>query len=261
MLLAPVQGCSSSHPEDLFGKDFLRPGEMQRLSANTLQRPILSTLRGIDEPNEDFAAARAIIAEDLKVDSADYVIGKNDLLSISLQDVNPGVETVKTARVSESGNISLPLVGQIPAAGYTEAQLEKVIGKKYQDQGIVRDAQVSVVVIEARNRTFQIRGAVARPGQYAIIQSDFRVLDALVLAGDVQIPNIDYLYVIRPPAKNPPATTQPAGPTTEPAVRPAVPGAPGLLEPKPRSGPATRGATTREPTDTDTRAPAGPLET
>jgi protein involved in polysaccharide export with SLBB domain len=246
----------------MFGADFLRPGEMQRLSANTLHLPILSSLSGLDEPSEDFAAARPIMAEDLKVDSADYIIGKNDLLSISLQDVNPGVETVKTARVSESGNISLPLVGQVPAAGYTEAQLEKVIGQKYRDQGIVKDAQVSVVVIEARQRTFQIRGAVARPGQYAIVQSDFRVLDAIVLAGDVQIPNIDYLYVIRPPAKNPPASTQPS-PTTEPAPRPAVPGAPGLLDPKPRNDrPATRGAgAPAGRTDAGSRAPAtGTLE-
>ncbi len=231
VLIAAVgfAGCSDDrHGSDMWGNGFLNPGEMMRLGRQSLQLPILSSLgSGYDEPNEEFPQARNVEAADLRVDSSDYVIGKNDLLQISLTDVTPGVETVKTARVSESGNVSLPLIGQIPAAGLTEAQLERAIQQKYQDQGIVKNAQVSVTVVEARQRTFQIRGAVMRPGQYAIVQTDFRVLDALVLAGDVQVPNIEYLYVIRPAKPATPATTQPS--TTQPEKPKAIPG---LLEPK-----------------------------
>lgn len=248
-----LTGCESAGPEDAFGKSFLNPGEMMRLSRNQLQLPILSSLSGLDEPNEEFALARNVIAEDLKVDSSDYVIGRNDLLSISLTDVTPGVETVKTTRVSESGNISLPLIGQIPAAGLTEHQLNEAIAQKYRDAGIVKDAQVSVTVIEARQRTFQVRGAVARPGQYAIVQSDFRVLDALVLAGDTTVPNIEYLYVIRPnPASKQQPTSQPATPPAP--VKPAPTGK-GLLEPKPK---VDKGLTPAEKTDANPGKPAAP---
>jgi protein involved in polysaccharide export with SLBB domain len=251
-----LNGCESAGPEDAFGKGFLHPGEMQRLSRNQLQLPILSSLSGLDEPNEEFALARNVIAEDLKVDSADYVIGRNDLLSVSLTDVTPGVETVKTTRVSESGNISLPLIGQIPAAGLTEHQLNEAIAQKYRDAGIVKDAQVSVTVIEARQRTFQVRGAVARPGQYAIVQSDFRVLDALVLAGDTTVPNIEYLYVVRPNPAN--AANKP--PTSQPATSPATPVKPapsgkGLLEPKPK---VEKGLTPAEKTEAAPAKPAAP---
>jgi polysaccharide export outer membrane protein len=250
-----VGGCKNSDigPEDAFGKSFFNPAEMApRLGRQTLQLPILSSLSGLDEPNEEFAAARNVSAADLQADTTDYIIGKNDLLSISLTDVTPGVETVKTARVSESGNISLPLIGQVQAAGLTEANLEKAIAQKYKDAGIVKEAQVSVSVLEARQRTFQIRGAVARPGQYAIVQSDFRVMDAIILAGDVTVPSIEYLYVIRPNRQNAaatttqPSTTQPAGENPNPQPRPA---APGLLEPKPANpnpqgaAPADRGTT------------------
>jgi len=41
--------------------------------------------------------------------------------------------TVKQARVSESGNISLPLVGQVRAEGLTEAQLETEIQRAYRE--------------------------------------------------------------------------------------------------------------------------------
>ena len=40
-------------------------------------------------------------------------------------------------------------------------------------------------------------GAVQRPSLYAITQSDFRMLDALVTAGDVTQQGVDYVYVIR----------------------------------------------------------------
>jgi polysaccharide export outer membrane protein len=254
-----LSGCNSKDqygPEDALGKSFLNPGEMMRLGHGTLQLPILDKLSGLDEPSEEFNTARPVAAADLKVDSQDYVIGKNDLLSVSLTDVTPGVETVKTARVSESGNISLPLIGQVPAAGFTEAQLERAIAQKYKDAGIVKEANVSVTVVEARQRTFQIRGAVARPGQYAIVQTDFRLLDALVLAGDVTVPQIDYAYVIRPPAK-------PAGPATQPSSQPApAPAAPpvnpGVLEPQPK---VEKGLTPAEKTETATPPAAPKTET
>ena len=196
---------------------------MGRFEHAPLLKEILANLSsGYDEPNEEFPLATNITAADLKVDASDYVIGRNDLLQISLTDVTPGVETVKNARVSESGNISLPLIGPVQANGLTEAQLEKVIQQKYQDAGIVKNAKVSVTVIEARQRTFSIRGAVSRPGQYAIVQSDFRVLDALVLAGDMQVPQIEYPYVIRP-------AKQPAD------LAAGHPPAPGPVHPRPES--------------------------
>jgi polysaccharide export outer membrane protein len=162
---------------------------------------------------------------DLVASDADYVIGKNDLISVTINDlVAPNVETTKTTRVSESGNISLPLIGQIKAAGLTEAELEAAVADAYAKAKIIDKAQVSVTVNEARGRAFSILGAVGAPGQYAIVNSDFRVLDALVLARDTaQGGGVDYMYIIRkvdntggaaPVAPRPTApsgTTKPAG--------------------------------------------------
>lgn len=233
---------------DALGAGLLNPGEMMRLNLRQpLQKPILDTLSsGFDEPNEEFPNARNVIAEDLETNSRDYVIGRNDLLQITMTEVTPGVETAKTTRVSESGNITLPLIGQVQAAGLTEAQLENAIRDAYQRSGLVRNAQIAVTTVEARQRTFQIRGAVQQPGQYAIAQSDFRLMDAIVLARDVTVPDIQYAYVIRPPADRAAAATQPA--STQPAgMTPATPGTPAtppagggnLLEPHPATPPAT----------------------
>jgi protein involved in polysaccharide export with SLBB domain len=198
-------------------KGFFDPGEMMRTTKEPLTVPVLPSLaEGLDESEPEFAAAEDVKQADLKASSTDYVIGRNDLLSISLSDPGAaGIEQVKTTRVSESGNVTLPLIGSIKAAGMTEAEFEKYAAQIYRDKNLIQNAQVSVIVLEARQRTFSILGAVARPGQFQIIQSDFRLLDALTLAGDVQIQGIEHAYIIRKTGEGD-ATTRPSD-TTKPA--------------------------------------------
>jgi protein involved in polysaccharide export with SLBB domain len=109
---------------------FIDPTEMMRYKGKErLLVPVLPSLaEGLDETEAEFANAEDVKQDDLKASNLDYVIGRNDLLSISITEVaGPGVESVKTTRVSESGNISLPLIGTIKAAGHTEAELERAI--------------------------------------------------------------------------------------------------------------------------------------
>ena len=212
-------------------KSFLNPGEVGRYKSEPLLLPIVSTLgTGIEEPSDEFKEATDVRPDDLTAEEQDYVIGKNDLLNISITDlIGPNIETVKTARVSESGNISLPLIGQVHAQGLTEVQLETEIIRKYREAGLMPNAQVSVTVAQALARTFSILGAVARSGQYQITQSDFRILDALVTAGDLTMQGVETAYVIRraPRASGTmPATAPgaaPGTPGTAPAVDPLAP--------------------------------------
>ncbi len=192
---AMLTGCTH-HPLE---NGFFDPSEVGRFKKQPLLVPIVSTLEtGIEEPSEEFSSAADVQPQDLVAATQDYVVGANDLLNISITDlVGPNIETVKTARISESGNVSLPLLGQIKAEGLTESQLEQEIAEGYRRANIITNAQVTVTVAEARARTFSVLGQVSRPGQYQILQSDFRILDALVLAGDVQALGVDYLYVVR----------------------------------------------------------------
>jgi polysaccharide export outer membrane protein len=185
-------GCGYEH-------GFLNPADAGRYKTKPLLKPILSTLdTGYEEPNDQFTQAIDVEPEDLNAAEVDYVVGKNDLLTVSITDLmGPGVETIKSVRVSESGNISLPLVGQVRAQGLTEQQLEVEIQRAYREANLIPNAQVSVTVAQALARTFSVIGPVGRPGQYQITQADFRILDALVACGDVGSQGIDYLYVIR----------------------------------------------------------------
>jgi protein involved in polysaccharide export with SLBB domain len=151
------------------------------------------------------------------------------MLSVTIADlVSTGLETIRTVRVSDSGTISLPLLpNPIPAAGRTEHQLQQEVVQAYIDAKILVDRpQVSVQVAEARGRTYKILGAVARPNTYLILQSDYRLLDALVDAGDVTALGVENIYVVRKPARAGIPSNPPAGreqPDTGPARDPLAP--------------------------------------
>ncbi|MGE5610058.1 MAG: M56 family metallopeptidase [Bacillota bacterium] len=139
-----------------------------------------------------------ILPEDLVAVPTDYVIGRNDLITVSILDlVNAGVETLRTVRVSETGLLSLPLLPKpIKSAGRTELQLQKDIIEAYRDATLFPNAQVSVAVTEARQRTFTILGNVQRSGTYPMTTSDFSLIDALAAAGGLN-PGADKIYVTR----------------------------------------------------------------
>jgi protein involved in polysaccharide export with SLBB domain len=243
--LTVVTGCET--------KGLIDPTATGRWKSAPLAVRVLDRLdTGIEEPENEFMGAGDVRQEDLVAPANDYAIGKNDLLSISISDlVGPGVETVKTVRVSESGNVSLPLLKDpIHAQGLTEAELEKVVVERYKDQQLIQNAQVSVTVVEARARTFSVSGAVNQIGEYAIVKANFRVLDALVLARGTQVADQEYIYVIRhldnKGATTKPATTQPGPDIFEPAKTPKRSAETPAANTPVATKPATQGAGTSD---------------
>lgn len=192
-------GCHN--PNDGQGpKGLLDPTAVGRYDVEPLVVPILENLDIMPEDaREDFANAQPPKQSDLDVIREDYRIGRNDLVSAAITGLlDQFQETVVTKRVSESGNVSMPLVGLVNVLDMTEAEAEQAIANAYREGNIIQNANVSVTVVEARARTFSILGAVSAPGQYAIVSSDFRVLDALVLARDITAPvGVDSIYIIR----------------------------------------------------------------
>jgi protein involved in polysaccharide export with SLBB domain len=70
----------------------------------------------------------------------------DDLLLISIPDIGgPGErETVKVVRVDKQGDIALPLITPLHAAGLTEIELVQAIVEAYRKAGICENAQVSI---------------------------------------------------------------------------------------------------------------------
>src|SRR3546814_18262826 len=66
--------------------------------------------------------------------------------------------------VSDTGFVSLPLIGNIPAKGKTVGELQDQITKILLDQQILRSPSVNVQV--TTYRPFYIMGEVAKHGEY-----------------------------------------------------------------------------------------------
>jgi len=111
--------------------------------------------------------------------SADLVIGRADLLQISLYGVQ---EFNLRVRVDSDGEVSLPMIGQVKLVGVTPSEAEKIIEKQLKDKGFYKNPQVSVVQQEFGDRSISVLGEVQKPGVYPVL-SGHKLFDMLSAAG------------------------------------------------------------------------------
>ena len=83
-------------------------------------------------------------------------------------------------RVDASGEIALPLVGNVHAAGLTPRELDRAVADALSKSKLYRNPSVSVEVINYR--PIFILGEVSRPGQYPY-QPGMTVVTAVAVAG------------------------------------------------------------------------------
>lgn len=108
-----------------------------------------------------------------------YTLQPGDKLSVVIfqeQDLSQ-----PQLQVDDAGMISLPLVGELRAAGYTTTQLSRAIEAAYGTR-FLREPRASVALLDPRPRTVSVEGQVTRPGVFAL-QPDYTLLSAMALAG------------------------------------------------------------------------------
>lgn len=109
-----------------------------------------------------------------------YVIGNDDRLAIN---VWKEPDLTQTLPVRSDGKISLPLIGDIQAAGRTPHDLEVDIAARLRTY--MTDPEVTVMVLQINSQKFNILGRVAKPGSY-LLSTTTTVLDAIAQAGGFQ---------------------------------------------------------------------------
>jgi polysaccharide export outer membrane protein len=106
-----------------------------------------------------------------------YVIGVADVLNIT---VWKDQELSSEARVRPDGTITMPLVGELRAAGRTADDLRQEIANKLTQY--VKQAIVTVAVTEVNSYVFTVSGNVGQPGVYSA-KHFVTVAEAIALAG------------------------------------------------------------------------------
>lgn len=83
--------------------------------------------------------------------------------------------------VDDSGMLTLPLIGQVEAAGRTPADLASAIEQAYGSR-FLREPQATVVLRAVRPRTFTVEGQVNKPGVFEF-EPGYTLLSAMALSG------------------------------------------------------------------------------
>lgn len=214
-MLVVLAGCGATRPtpagmEGGNPGDLLSAGDRARLETLTAERADGTTTDG-------------------------YLVGPDDLLEVRIPDLldataaaagstarEPGtvpvvaaapVSSAQGVRVSAQGDITLPIIGVVRAAGLTTYALEQDIARRLVEGGILRRPQVSVQITEYRSRVVAVVGSVERPGLYPVTRPGATLADVIWTAGG---PNKDagriVEFVPAPPEGASPNGTPPANP-------------------------------------------------
>ena len=137
----------------------------------------------------------------------EYTLGSSDVITVTVYElISAGADAVYTRSIDETGSIRLPIMGSVRAAGSSPSQLEDAITSTLEQKGILRDAEVSVVVNQSGQNLFHMVGAPGigntRFGTYAIPQPDYRLLEAVAAAGGVT-DRAKHLFIFRQTALTP----------------------------------------------------------
>lgn len=105
-------------------------------------------------------------------------LSANDVLEVSVFQVD---NLNRTVQIDASGQISLPLIGAMTAAGKTVRQLKEEIETAYGEK-YLQSPDVTIFVKESAGQRITVDGEVNRAGIYPV-SSSASLLDAVALAG------------------------------------------------------------------------------
>jgi polysaccharide export outer membrane protein len=124
-------------------------------------------------------------------EGSDYVIGADDTLHISVWKETDLTETLP---VRPDGKISMPLLGDVVAAGMTPTELGNSIKEKLKKY--IADPRVTVVVTAMASRRIFVTGEVTHTGAMPLLPH-MTMLQALSAAGFTQFANTKGIYLLR----------------------------------------------------------------
>jgi polysaccharide export outer membrane protein len=137
------------------------------------------------------------------------MLGPGDILGVTIFEVQagglfipsePGARpgnfvTLPTQQIDRAGNISIPFVGQIRAAGRTPGQIEEIIGRRLARRALEPQAVVSV--IERRSAHIAVVGDVNQSLRFPLEPGGERLLGAIARAVGPKFPAYETMVAVQ----------------------------------------------------------------
>ncbi len=124
--------------------------------------------------------------------TSDYLLGPEDVLDVL---VWKNADLSRTVLIRPDGKVSLPLIGDVQAAGLTPSGLRDSIKSRLREYK--ETPEVSIIVKEVNSYHVFVMGEVVRPGKL-LLRSETTLLQALTLSGGfTQYAALDKIVLLR----------------------------------------------------------------
>jgi polysaccharide export outer membrane protein len=142
--------------------------------------------------NRGYSSGVAVTANSPTAGGSQYTLGPADIIRVN---VWKSADLSQTVTVGPDGFVSLPLLGDVHAAGLTANQLAQDLNSRL--SSYVVSAQVTVSIVDIRSRQVFVTGQVGKPGVYPLI-APLNVLQLIAQAGGLNtFANRKGIFVLR----------------------------------------------------------------
>jgi polysaccharide export outer membrane protein len=121
-------------------------------------------------------------------------LGPGDVIKVNVYG-NPDMTT--ETRVSDSGTITFPLIGQVHVGGLGLAAAEQRIAADLEHGGYLKKPAVTITVTQVQSQQVSVLGLVNRPGRYPLEGGKRNLIDVLAQAGGIAADGGDTVRLIR----------------------------------------------------------------
>ena len=181
---------------------FFDPSKTGYFGSTPVTMPVLDRIAAIEPSVDLWGETSAVAAADLQSSDLSYRLHPGDVLDIRIYGLyTPGEFFPLSSRVDQSGDIHVPEIGVVQAAGLTVPELQQelveMFGKK-----VMKNPTISINVANGGALTYIIFGHVNTPGRFSLEDPTLRLLSALTMAGGVPL-STRRIYIIRQVAVHP----------------------------------------------------------
>ncbi len=174
---------------------FMDPSKTGYFEHTPTSMPVIERIDVIESERIGWGNTSAPLPSDLEPASLKYRLAPSDEVRIEIFElVARGQTEVALRTIDTSGIVRLPSVGDVRLGGLTIEEAHHAIEQKL--KGYLADPIVSVILENGRSFQFQVYGSVGTVGLYPLMRPDFRLMEAMSLAGGT-LPTTQRVYVIR----------------------------------------------------------------
>jgi polysaccharide biosynthesis/export protein len=143
-------------------------------------------------PNAEHLDTASNTDSQTAIGTSQFTLGAADVIRVN---VWKNADLSQTVTVGPDGFVSLPLLGDVHAAGMTANQLAHDLSSRL--GSYVVSAQVTVSVVDIRSRQVYVMGQVGKPGGYSLI-APITVLQLIAQAGGLStFANRKGIFILR----------------------------------------------------------------